>query len=203
MKKIRLKKREERKTKWGLIIGGLFLVGTMFFSMFEIFSNRNGQVVRYKDFKFTYDEDSRLFLLKINKTEMPFSYLPDDVKDIAVPGEAISLFKSAPGAYMTFDPDDEKHLRLFDAMRFDFARYSGRNILGAITKESEKFTGAYTFPVKTCADAMPTAPVIYLDSSTNETGIIVEGSCIIFKSEELGFVKLRDRFYYALFGVME
>jgi hypothetical protein len=188
----------ESNKKRNVTLMGVLLVAIMVFSMMAVMRGGGGSTLEYNGFKFKYDENAGMLSLKINKQDVPFSFFPDTTEDLEVPAEAVTLFQNTPGIYMTFDPDQTEYLRLFDVFRLDFTTHSGKNIIGATTKNSD----LYNFPIMTCEDADSTNPVIYLKVG-NQTGITFYNSCIIFEANDIrDFVKIRDRFYYAIFGVI-
>ncbi|MFH1211563.1 MAG: hypothetical protein V1659_01395 [Candidatus Woesearchaeota archaeon] len=195
---MRRKKTEAGQKRTRIIIMGLFIVAVMVFSSFAVFMDNPASGLKYNGFSFKYDDTGQMFSVKINKEEFFFRNHPADLEYINVSKEAVELYKNADEVYITFEPKEDIYLGLFDSLRLDFSKNSGRNVLGATTESST----LYDLPVKTCQDANQTSAVIYLKVG-DATSVSLDDSCIIFEAREYGFIKLRDRFYYALFGVMK
>ena len=154
-----------------------------------------GNELEYNGVKFTQQEN--VYVAQFGDETLGFNYLPYQVEDMNVSKEALDLWKNAQVLIITFDPDSAD-VTFTDLLRFDLETTSGKFIVGATNKETDK----YDLPVLNCENATASQPVLFLKSEELTT-IELEGNCIIATANNFEFLKIRDRLLYDLFGVME
>jgi len=123
--------------------------------------------------------------------------------------ETIEFVKSLSNAInpageiiILFDPDDE-YINYIELFRSELAQRDlynlGKTASFAITKENDE----YSFPVLDCESA-PVATIYLRTINLTTSHIYQEGNCIILEGESgLNLARVKDRFVYTLYKVME
>ncbi|MBN2423309.1 hypothetical protein JXB41_08860 [Candidatus Woesearchaeota archaeon] len=150
-----------------------------------------------KDYKFTRNEN--FYTVEINNQDVKVYNLPYELNYINISPEIIDKIKNSYLIYFTFDPEQED-LTYIDFLRFDLKESLSplnKFIYEGTTKESS----IYNLPIVTCENASAFSPVLKF-SNSNTTKVHEKDSCIFIESRALGFVKIRDKIIYNLYGVV-
>ena len=191
-------KEKKQKRRWGLMLFiVLIMVGTSF-SAFLYGGSPSNEVVKYNGVKFT--GSSQMWIAKINEKKAAFSFLPAEVENIHVDGNAAALVQNRIEIDVTSDFNSTFNESIA------FAQHQMGLTLGTYDIYMRKgFTknNTYNFPVISCKDATSGIPIINFRQE-NSTRIYVKGSCIIAEaSSGQDIIRAKDRILYLLFGVIK
>ena len=191
--------REEKKLGKILVMAfmAFTLVGMTFSFVFYGFSSAE-QKVKYKDFKFVYNQQSQAWMVKVQDKYAAFSFLPDEVRGMNITAD-LAMLRQKPEIDSTYDLNDTNADVIALAqhqMGLTFQNYDVFLRAGAISENS------YNLPVINCSIATPNIPVIYFRTS-NLTMISQQGSCIIIESNrDVNFLMAKDRILYSILGIL-
>lgn len=198
------KKHKWRLTKevgWSIFIGGIMILSVLGAFMGD--DTDSGTTMKYGKFKFTIENNQ--YALKIDGKTSLFTFFPAEVEDVAIPKEAYDAVKNTPQLIMTFKPQRED-MSGIDLARFDMATAlfdQGKGVVQGVAGADLR----YALPYLTCDNATQFVPVIYFETTNNTAdtvGIVFKDNCIIFSGRsQLDFVKLKDRFIYSIYGVIQ
>ena len=139
------------------------------------------------------------YSFKAKDIELRTNFLPAEVSNIALDPEIVKLIKGTPMVRITSN---------FSSNYSDLIAYSafelnnGLKPLGVYTQTGFTEKNPYNTEVISCANATQFVPVLYF-SSSDSLKIGLNSSCIIASSTDApGFVKLKDRLIYGLYGVI-
>lgn len=136
---------------------------------------------------------------KVDEVELITNFFPSDIDYIQVSPEIISLIKNTPMLQITsnFSGNYSESIA-YSAFELGKA-LEGKKIFAPVGFIQE--TGLKT-SIVSCSNATQFVPVLYFKNS-DTTKISLNDSCIIAESDdELGFVKLKDRLIYGVFGII-
>lgn len=156
--------------------------------------------------KYPFMSKNNMWVTKINKKEVAFYFLPDQVSHFEVSESAFEIFKNSQGIIFTFDPEinSTTKLQALDIFRFEIVdaiinSYKGKQIGFAATKN----TSLYELPVVTCENSSYYFPVMFIDYR-NETSIKLINDCIIVSAkDEKNLLGLMDNLKYRIYGVSD
>ncbi|MBI2107797.1 hypothetical protein HYT54_01605 [Candidatus Woesearchaeota archaeon] len=192
---------QKEEKKLGKILVMVFmaftLVGMTFSFVFFGFSSPD-QKVKYKDFKFVYNQQSQAWMVKVQDKYAAFSFLPDEVEDMNITAD-LTMLRQKPEIDSTYDLNDTNADAIALAqhqMGLTFQNYDVFLRAGAMSENR------YNLPVINCSIATPNIPVIYFRAS-NLTMISQQGSCIIIESNrDVNFLMAKDRILYSILGIL-
>lgn len=192
----------ERRRQRRVLFASLFIIAIMVFSTFAYYiTGTNGQdQLVYGDYEFSLKpiDYGSVWITYINNQEVEFQTLPVQVTYLQVDPTAIDLLRNANNIVLTADTN----ITMEDASFIDYARLQ----LGlAIPKTMNAITAAneqYTLPVVDCSMASPQMPVVYFTMS-NETGVTVEGSCILLNGQITDILRLKDRIIFEYYDILK
>lgn len=200
-----MSKFERRREKKKQIIMSIIISAIMVFSVFGIFLGTQTNELNYGKYKFKYNEvyPNERYVLKINKQEIPFYFLPQEVEYINLSSVVTNKIKEAFFITTAFDPNSTS-LAEIALVNYHFSQYlkdsNGNNkvVVQGLLRESP----AYSFPVVSCANATLQTPVIIFNLS-DIPSIVDDNNCIYFNGRGLRYLMLRDRLVYSYYGVIK
>jgi len=160
--------------------------------------NSNPSANEYNGFSFAQDSTSRMFQTKVNDKTYSFYNWPGYLEDVSIDPAVAPLLSQAQVVIYTFDPV-APNLPMIEQVRYDFSTIIPAQTVFAVTKNDTTYAA---LPLLTCKDAEPATPVIFLNVSDN-TSIVLQGSCIIVNANGTEFIRARDRLLYTYLGVMK
>src|SRR3989338_2011861 len=142
--------REEKKLGKILVMAfmAFTLVGMTFSFVFYGFSSAE-QKVKYKDFKFVYNQQSQAWMVKVQDKYAAFSFLPDEVRGMNITAD-LAMLRQKPEIDSTYDLNDTNADVIALAqhqMGLTFQNYDVFLRAGAISENS------YNLPVINCSIA--------------------------------------------------
>jgi hypothetical protein len=201
--------RKDKREKRNKIIVGIIVSFLMVSSIagFVILNSTNNQEVNKftltysnKDYEFTRKQDNlgnQYYEVSSDKGIFTTYYHPQQLNNIEISQEVISVIKNTNFFYLTFDPQ-QSDLSYVDYLRFDLKNNIPQAIYfeEGITRESD----VYNLPLITCQNATPYVPVIFLKNSTM-TNITMIDNCINLEFPTYEILKIRDMLVYLLQGI--
>lgn len=192
---------QQKKSRNKTLIFTVIIAALMIFSVFGIilygFSSAEGKITYGT---YTFKRTVGGWSTKIDKASVEFNYPPPSVADLAIDPNITERILQSPMLYLVVDPD-AKEISNFEGIRFQYAQLFPRffNIYtaNAVSKE----TGVYKQPILTCANATERVPVLYF-ADGNESGVSLNGHCIMFTSNAETTTALKDRLLFALFKII-
>ncbi|MBU0757005.1 MAG: hypothetical protein KKF44_02990 [Nanoarchaeota archaeon] len=155
-----------------------------------------------KDYRFTRfidDYGQNKYSVDVDNTLITAYYLPTEVDNIKIDREIIAKIKDTSYFFFTFDPYEED-LSYIEFLRFDLTnnfQKQGKFLASGVTQEST----TYPFPIINCENATQFSPVIIF-SNSNITSVSMDNNCIHIDSRATGFIKVRDKIIYSLYGLI-
>jgi hypothetical protein len=185
-------KKRSSSLAWAVFIAAIMIastIGYMWIGGSEASLQYNGHKIARADSGFAYTKDKNTF---------EFRYFPSELEEMK--GDATLIISGKPMFYLTFDPESDI-VEAVDLMRLEFSDelpklnvYFQQGVL--------KQSSIYNFTVIDCINATANVPVVKFVQS-NETGIIEDGSCLIFRAKNnYDVIKFKDMVLYSLLGVM-
>ena len=203
MKKNKQTKERRKKLMIG-IFGVILLVSSL--GGVVLYGNNNPQSnkitlnISNKNYEFTRNQQNSLvyYSLDIDNKKVNFYYLPYEVEYINISPEIVDSIKESNQLYLTFNPEDQESLRFIDLVRFDLSEtLSNKYLINGILEKNNEL---YRLPYLNCENATEFTPVIkFIESNTTE--VFKKDNCINIKSRAAGFIKIRDKIIYSLYGV--
>lgn len=207
-------KRKKNSNHSGLIMS-LLLLFTLVASTFGFIISFNNDSTgssdyNYNGFKFT--NNNNIWNVKVAGKTLEFYNHPTQLEYITIPENIVNNLMNGNPIVVTFDPKISQGI---DAPYIDQLRFDMTNALNAISAVTQKDNGVYSqLNVITCQNKSISyvennesstldLNIIYLNKSNNNRIIEDENGCIIFESSSsIGFLELKDRLVYTLFGIM-
>lgn len=191
-------KQKKEKKRWGLIFFLVFImIGTSFSFIFFGFSPQN-EIAKYNGLKFIKKPSQNIWLAKIGGKEAAFSFLPNEVEDIAMQNP--EKLQNRLEIDATYDLNSTRKQAIALAQHQMTLTLASYNIY-----LRKGFTSNNTFglPVITCKDSSSNVPVVYFRQG-NSTRISSENSCIIAEGPtDADIIRVKDRIVYGVLGVMK
>lgn len=158
-----------------------------------------GEVVTEYGVRFRIDQNLQVYVAKLQGQQQYFSYLPSTLSGLPVSDGTRGLITDAQVLVITFDPNaSTQNLQIMDALRFELSTTLGVPVISAVAAQ----TPSYTLPILSCVNATAQLPVLSLEVA-EEPSITLDGACLRLAANETGFLQLRDRLLYELYGVYE
>ncbi len=182
-------------------IVALFIVATMVLSVLGYMVGRgeSEDVFEYNGYKF--NRINSMLTTKIGKMGLTFFSDPRYLESINISSAAIEQLKSSRMIYFTYNSSDvlkEDVALVHYTMAEQVWKSLSIYIVQALTENND-----YGMPAISCANATPTAPVVYFVHS-NTTGFVYENNCIIANAFSRSDVyALTDRLLFGLYGIMK
>jgi hypothetical protein len=114
---------------------------------------------------------------------------------IPVPQEAVDSMRRANSFVVLFNASDEANLDFVEQVRWEFSNMLDKQVGAAVVEPSS----VYAFPVRSCADATESVPMLRLASGG--PNITAEGHCITLRGDEEQLLFMRDQFLFAYWGL--
>lgn len=212
--------RDENRTKKAVLSAVIIFVMVMSVVGFLVGDLRSGALggkqVSFGEYTFSYREGGPggRWELKVDKERFRVFYPPQELVDIPY-GSGITALLASPVFFVSIDPLNESMRTVrspweesvgLALYRFeqDFPKRDAF-VAHALSRPADNatLTGLEGWPVWTCANATPTAPVIAIRPGEN-VSISLEGSCIVMEAsrgDEL--LRATDRVLLAFLGVMQ
>jgi hypothetical protein len=194
------KARKEKKKKILMaIISAIFLISSIAGVVLYRSSPNSNTItlnISNKNYKFTRKEN--YYSVDLKDKVINVYNLPYELEYINISNNILNKINETNVLYFTFNPN-EKELTYIDFFRFDLSESLSelnKYIINGVTSESEN----YNLPVIDCKNATQFIPVIKLKNS-NTTKVYEENNCFIIESRGLGFIKIRDKIIYKLYGL--
>lgn len=189
-----MRKKKSAGKKW-LVALVLFSIILMIGSSLIIGLNNNqSSNYNYNNFKFTYQ--NRQWKTVINNYQLEFYHHPTEVDylNISNPEKL-----NSPLIYLTFNPNQTNEYLELSRLKLDLtAQLTQTYFSHGNTQPSEE----YNFPIITCQNATPYAPVIFYQKS-NHTSISFNNNCYILNAQtKSDYLKLTERIIYQILGVI-
>jgi len=145
----------------------------------------------------TFHQADQQYAVTVSDKELRFYYYPADLEYLTLDPQVTTLL-DPPIYIITYDPQNEE-AEAFAQLQFEFEQYLQNT--KAISRALTNNTGT-DLPQKTCADALPTQPVILLQQS-NQSSITAQNNCIIINSTNpADLLSQGERIIYKLLGIM-
>ncbi len=159
-----------------------------------------GGTVYYNGYNFKPLQNGNGYSFKVNDVELRSNFLPAEVSSIALDPEIVKLIKGTPMVRITSN---------FSSNYSDLIAYSAFELnnalkpLGLYVQVGFTESNTYNTEVISCGNATEFVPVLHF-ASADSPGIKLQDSCIVAASGDgPGFVKLKDRLIYGLYGVIQ
>ena len=191
-------KEKKQKRRWGLMLFIVFIMVGTSFSAFLYGGSPSNEVTKYNGIKFV--GKSQMWLAEINEKKAAFSFLPAEVENIPVDGNAAALVQNR----IEIDVTSDFNSTFRESIAFAQHQMGlTLNTYGIYMRQGFTKNNTYNFPIISCQDATSGIPVINFRHE-NSTRIYVNGSCIIAEaSSGQDIIRAKDRILYLLFGVMK
>jgi hypothetical protein len=198
------KPKEEKKNKAGIYLS-IFLAVIMVGSIAGIFIGNPSQGQEYTYGKYSFKNVNNIWSTKINKKEVAFYYLPDQLIASQVPVAVHKKIQASQGLIISFNPriNETTRLQAVDIFRFElvnaFISATPTKQVGfSITEKSS----AYSLPPINCNNATFYVPVMTVDYG-NESRVSLEGDCIVVSAtDEYGLLAIGDNLKYHIYGIL-
>jgi hypothetical protein len=197
-----LEKRRQRR----VMFFGIFMIVVMLMSTlaYYITTPTGESQMEYGDYEFymvplpDLGPTAGYYATEIDGQEIQFQSLPIHVTYLELDPQAIALLQNAGQVALSASTNES----LENASNIDYARLQlGLAIPKAFNAMADN-DERYTLPVFTCAQATPQLPVLLLNSS-NQTGVRVEGACIILNAESRQLMQYKDRIIFEYHGILK
>ena len=194
-----MKQNRERKKWWLILLIVFIMIGTSFSFIFFGFST-SSEIVKYKGIKFSRNPSQNIWVAGINGKDAAFSFLPDEVKDIASAGNLAARLQNKLEIDATYDLNSTNKEAIALAQHQLGLTLNAYNIY---VRKGFTANNTFSLPVITCSDSTANVPVIYFRHG-NSTKIDNGNSCIIAEAKSnADFIRVKDRLLYAILGVLE
>lgn len=175
---------------------GLFIIAIMLLSTLALvvidFAGPSASTIKYGDYKFRIANGQNI--VKIDGVERSFAFFPGDIEYVQVPDEAKTLLSNQ---VLTVSYEEGNMSGVFAEAQY-YVEYQ----LDTKVIERAVSVDGYGLPVKTCADATASQPVIFFKE--NDSGISVENNCIIISAyDAYDLLQQVERLLYIVLGVMQ
>lgn len=155
------------------------------------------QSFHYGKYKFTRTDTG--FSTVIDKKDVSFDFLPQDVNLTDFDNAVVDRIKSTKMFYMTYDLNSSNALTL-GRVSYETAITLGN--FNVFVQPAFTNLSKFNLPVVTCANATPFVPVVYFKDS-NQTRAYMDSDCIVLESvSDVDFLRLKDRLLYGFFGII-
>lgn len=192
-----MKNKREKKKWWLILFIVMIMVGTSFSFVFYGFSGSNAEV-KYNGLTFVKFPDH--WEAKINGKPAAFSFLPNDVENIAALDDSFKTLQGKLEIDVTYDSNSTYKEAIALAqhqMALTLEKY------GIFVRKGFTSNNTFNLPIITCSNATFNVPVVYFREG-NSTTIHNENSCIIAEAPlNAEFIKAKDRLLYGMLGVMK
>lgn len=201
--KVNRQQRRERRNKR---LMSIILTAVMVLAVGGVIAANQGSNstdFQYNGYRFTYEplpevNNNYVYTTKQNGQGLFFYSLPAQASRINTTGNLTKLLAPASYIALTTEPSVE-YASLYDVIRFELSRLSGKLIMGGTLVENENLTAE----VLTCQNATADFPVIELRSTENSTNIIVQDNCAVIFSQPQQLSLIRDRLLYSMTGIIQ
>lgn len=195
----------KKENKWSKILVFAFLgftvLGMTFSFVFYGFSDNTK--VKYKGYKFRFEQRDQAWMVKVNNNYAAFSFLPAEVEQINVMADLGNL-KNKLEIDVTSDINDTNIEAIALAQHQMTLTLQNYNIFirsGLLTNNTYD-NSTYKLPVIKCSDATPNVPVLIFRTG-NSTAISQEENCIIVEADDgQNMIKAKDRVVYSMLGII-
>lgn len=207
MKKFRSFKTEEekpeKKSKAGMYLA-IFIAVVMIGGVGGIILGNQDNDSEFTYGKYSFSSKNNEWMTKIDKKEISFYFMPQEVEHLDVSGAASQLLKKSAGIIITYNPNinSTEKLQAIDIFKFKFEKtMSDKNKqIGFAVTETTNLTG---FPAITCSNSSFTFPVMSIEYS-NETKAELINECIVISAEnEKTLLAIMENLRYRLYGVID
>ena len=193
-----MKKDERKLSKMIVMVFMAFTLVGMTFSFLFFGFDSSDKKIKYKDFKFIYDQQNQAWMVKVKDKYAAFTYIPSDVEGINITAD-LALLKNKPEIDSTYNLNDTNADVIALAqhqMWLTLQNYEVYMRTGALSGNK------YNLPLINCSAATPSIPVVYFKTG-NSTQIMQQGDCIIIQANErLDFLRAKDRISYSILGIL-
>lgn len=183
----------DRKKVAGLFIIGIMVLSSLAFVVID-FTKSSGTSLKYGRFKF-YSANNQ-YNVKINGKLHTFAFFPEDIEYAQLPDKAKNLL-NAEVLTITYDANSSIASNLAEAQYYFEYQLSEIKAI-----ERAAMSEAGTLPVRTCADATESQPVIELKQA-EKSDITVNENCITVNFlDAYDLYQQTERIAYFVLGVM-
>ncbi len=195
-----MKKRNDNKKKWGVIITTSIIVFSMVFSIFAIMIDNQSQgVPDYNKHSFVMTNDG--YKTKISGKYLNFYYYPTDIEYIQLDSSITTMIKNSQGIAIAFNPNDTiDNLQYIDLIRYDLQTQLDKPTYFGMTQKSS----SYELAVVGCANSTIEFPIIIINASASTEFVrsSENPSCIIMNGKLKSLMATKDRLVYSYYNVM-
>jgi hypothetical protein len=192
-------KREKKQSRKKQIFLALFIVAIMSLSILGfLMGESDSNKVKYGNY--TFIGTNQGWQLTINKQNLFFQYVPQNVGDINISSDIATVLKVTPEIDITSDASDRNNqsIALLD---YELQKASIQTRKFYVRSGfTTNVTGVNT--ILRCENSTGSLPIIYIKTG-NETRIYYNGVCIVMEARSgQEFLRLKDRILYTILGVM-
>jgi len=197
---------KEPKNKAGMYMA-VFIAAVMILSIGGVFLSNPDSESDYTFNGYNFKSSNNLWITKIDGKETAFYFLPEQVANLNVSEQALTIIKNSQGLIVTSNSiqDPESRLQALDIFKLDFTNaylkaYPNKKAGIAFTQKAINSR----LPVLTCDNSTYLFPVISVDFS-NETNIKVDKDyCIIVSAaDEYSLLSLLDNLRYRILDILK
>lgn len=193
MKKVKVKYNIEKSKpiftkRFYFILIGVGIILLMIGSVLQFGNDEEvaDNVVKYNDYIF--NNVNNKWILNINENNIPFDFLPDDVK-----GLYLDNVKFGTKVYIAVDPSDNINKYFIQRIKA-ILQYKG--ILGIESCIKEE--GCSDIPLVNCSIEKD----IILIKKGNTAKVYKDSNCLVLEGNNEGLIEAVDLLYYKLLGVL-
>ncbi|MEM4336820.1 MAG: hypothetical protein QXG86_02335 [Candidatus Woesearchaeota archaeon] len=182
-----MRKEKNRQAIYIAIFVGIIMI----LSVVGYFANEQS-AYSYK--KYSFMPKGNQWVLKINKKEVLFSYLPQEVENIKIDPVLKDIILNTKMVYITYSPKEDNVQEIAIA-QYDLSKSLEVINVYAVNALTENDNGLQI----DCTNATPYVPVILIKRG-NENSISLNNNCIILEGNPIINV---DRLKYAFLKIIE
>lgn len=188
----------------------LIMIGSTFGFVMYYYTENNTDSFEYNGFKLK--NINNLWKISVSGKTLEFYNHPTQLEDILFSQDIITEILDSNPVVVTFDP--ESSTTSLDSQYIDQARLDLSVAVNAISAVSEPSDLYSQLQVLTCENKTMSyvennitqnyeLNIIYLKKSNDTKISLTENGCVIIESQDgLGFLELKDRLVYGLYGIM-
>lgn len=197
--KFRVKK--ERKFLSGKVWVSILIIAIMVLSTAGFLLGRGGESSSLSFNKHTFTKESNGYYTNLNGKNVRFDFFPAEINETFADKGAIDRIKNTKMIYMTSNFSG-KYAQTEEEIKYELSIRLAKEFSIYATSGFTTNTSYKTMTVS-CANATQFTPVVDFREG-NSTGIRLEGNCVVVEGNSAsGFIALKDRLLYGMYGIME
>lgn len=205
-------RRKAKKFFNAKVIGALFLVSILLFSVLGFImgsvgsgNSANSNTFTYNEYDFKVDMANNQLILDYHGSDLPFYIRPSEL-EFFEENETIDIFDKllfTKELIVSFDPNLQtpEFIPMINQRMLNYYAFVGKTAQFGLTEDSLLYDD---FVVATCNDATAEVPVlIFKDGFENEVLVSEDGNCITVVSQDSGHrIRFYEKVSYNVLGVM-